>query len=585
MKQAFSVRILLYAAIVLFLYSCSSERRHAESIRIRWAHDPETLDPIQLPNQAAIDANNLLNVSLLQPDISKREYVPALAEALPSVQLIGDSLTKLSYAIRPAATWDNGRPVTASDVEFTLKLMFCPGIPNELARNQYGFIRAVLADSAAPRGFTFVCQGQSLEYAQASGEFFILPEAALDPRGQLRHYTLADLQRRPPNAPTDPVLRAIARRYRALDFGRTPSQLPGCGPYQLVQWEKDRYLRFRRKPHWWGDKLRPVPLVLQARARQLDYVIIPNTATATLALQRGDVDVYPQMPARDFARLRASPTARAALSFYATPSYDVVTAGFNTRRPALADALTRRALSRCFDAASLLRATQLGAGQRTVGIISPNDRTNYNDSLTPVPFAPHEAAALLRQAGWQQAAPGTGWFRSSPRGTRQQLRLAVRYRADELLFATVALQFQAAAAGLGIPVALQPTESGAFTMALQAGDFDLYVRVLKGNPFLFNFTPVLHTLGVGAGNFTGFSQPASDQLIEAIGAATSAAQRARLLRQFQALMQQEAPLVPLFFLPNRIAADRHLTGLHASSLKPGYAAMAIERTPNLNPAP
>ena len=46
-------------------------------------------------------------------------------------------------------------------------------------------------------------------------------------------------------------------------------------------------------------------------------------------------------------------------------------AGFNTRRPALADALTRRALSRCFDAAGLMQATQLGAGQRTVGIISP----------------------------------------------------------------------------------------------------------------------------------------------------------------------------------------------------------------------
>ena len=290
------------------------------------------------------------------------------------------------------------------------------------------------------------------------------------------------------------------------------------------------------------------------------------------------------MPARELARLRASPTARAALNFYSTPSHDVVTAGFNTRRPALADALTRRALSRCFDAGGLLQATQQGVGQRTVGIISPSDHANYNDSLPLLRFAPSEAAALLRQAGWQRVA-GTGWFRNVGQGPRQQLRLLVRYRSDEALFGTVALQFQAATAGLDIPVTLRPTEAGAFPAAVQAGDFDVYVRVLKGNPFMFNFTPILHTLSVGAGNSTGFSTTASDQLIEAIAAAHSKTQRARLLRRFQALLQREAPLVPLFFLPNRIAVSKQLRGLRVSSLKPGYSLMNVDRQSSPSPAP
>ena len=46
------------------------------------------------------------------------------------------------------------------------------------------------------------------------------------------------------------------------------------------------------------------PLVLQAKPKRLEYVIIPDAATATLALRRGDLDVFPQMPAREFARLR-----------------------------------------------------------------------------------------------------------------------------------------------------------------------------------------------------------------------------------------------------------------------------------------
>ena len=531
-----------------------------------------------LTNPAAMDASNLLHLSLLQAEVKKHQYVPALAAALPEVRLIGDSLMHITYELRPLAAWDDGRPVLGSDVAFTVKLMFCPGLPNEVVRNQYHFIKAVIADPANPRRFTIVCRGQAPEYIKSTGDFFILPAATLDPAGRLRRFTLAELQHHAPAAPPDTALQALARRYQQGYAGRLPGHLPGCGPYQLLTWERDRFLTFRRKAHWWADQLQPVPRMLQANPKQLEFVIIPDAATATLALRRGDLDVFPQMPAREFERLRTAPATRAALHFYTTSSYDVVTAGFNTSHPALADAVTRRALSRCFDAGRLLEATQLGAGQRTVGLISPSDTANYNGTLPFIPFDPAGAAALLRQGGWQRAAaPNAGWFRPGCGGTRQQLRLTMRYRAGDPLSATIALQFQAAIAPLDIPVSLLPTESGAFSETMRAGDFDMYVRVLKGNPFMFNFMPLLHSRGIGAGNSTRFSTPASDHLIEAIAAASSNASRQQLLRQFQALMQQEMPMVPLFFLPSRIAADKHLSGLNVGSLRPGYLATTIER--------
>ena len=579
MKHWFFHRILLPVTFLWLLSGCASRRNEPTTIRIRWAHDPETLDPLQLASQPAFDAANLLHVGLLQADFSTQRMAPALAAALPETQLLGDSLTHFRYRLRPAATWDDGQPVLARDVAFTLKLVFCPGLPNEAARVQYGFIRALLPDPADPRRFTLECRGQSLEYLPASGDFPILSEAALDPGGTLRRFSLAELQRRPAAAPPDSALEAVARRYRRT----ATSRLAGCGPYELVTWEKDRLLAFRRKPRWWADQLRPVPFVLRARPARLEFAIIPNTTTARLALQRGDLDVFPQVPAREFARLRSSSAARSALAFYEAPSNDVVMAGFNTRQPALADALTRRALGRCFDAAGLLQATQLGRGRRTVGFVSPADRLNYNDSLPLLPFDPAGAAALLRQAGWRRGA--AGWFRTAPGGGRQALRLRLRYRADDALYATVALQFQAATAGLGIGVLLLPTESGTFSAALRNGDFDVYLRTLKGNPFMFNFMPMLHSQAVGAGNFTGFGTPASDRLLEAVVAAGTPARKARLLRRFQALMQHEAPVVPLFFLANRIAADRRLGGFYTTSLKPGYAIAALERAAPAAAAP
>jgi peptide/nickel transport system substrate-binding protein len=584
-RQNLLVGARLCLAIALLLQGCTAKRRPAGLIKIRWAHDPENLDPMAQANQTAIDAINLLNCSLLQADLATNRFAPALVEELPTVQLLGDSLMRLEYTLRPEAAWDSGRPVLATDVAFTLKLMFCPGLPNESLGSQYSFIREVQIDPQNPRRFSFICTSQSMEYVQASGDFFILPEAALDPKGELRTFSLAALQRRPASALPTATLQAVARRYTAAAPGQTPARLPGCGPYQLVKWEKDRYLRFRRKSRWWADRVRPQPFVLQARPTQLEYAIIPDAATATLALQRGDIDVFPHVPAREFVRLRQAPASRAALNFYTTTSYDVVTAGFNTRRPALADALTRQALGRCFDAAGLLQGSELGEGQRTVGLISPTDRLNYNDSLAPLPFDLAGAVALLRRAGWQRAAAtGAGWQRNDARGL-QQLRLTVRYRADEQLFATVALQFQAAAASIGVPVSLQPTESGTFSAALRKADFDVYVRALRGNPFMFNFTSFLHSQAIGAGNALGFATPESDRLIEAIAAASTGPRRAQLLRHFQALMQREMPLVPLFFLSNHVAAQKRLIGLHPSSLKPGFAATAIGEAATPTPSP
>lgn len=570
-------KVILTSLLAALLASCLERSAvPGQSIRILWARDPESLDPLALSSPYASDANNLLRLSLLQVDYSTQRYAPALADSLPRVRLLGDSLTLIYYRLRPAATWDDGRPVLASDVAFTLKLMQAPGLPNENARARFSFIREFRPDPADPRRFTLVCRGQAPEFAHESGDFFILPEASLDPRGSLRAYQLGALIGRPATAPPEPVLAALARRYTQANLARYPGRVPGSGPYRLVKWDKDHRLQFQRKPRWWADALRPAPFVLQARPQQLDFLIVPNDASANLALRRGTVDVYPQVPVREFRRLQASVAARQQLSFYTTLSYDVVTAGFNTRRPALADHRTRQALSLLFDARALLRATQQDLGQCTVGLVRPTDARNYADSLPLLAYDPVRAAALLRQAGWRQpaATPAAGWARPGPGGAPQRLTLLLRYRAGNLAFETIALQFRAAAARLNIAVKLRPTEAGSFTPALHAGDFDLYVRTIRGNPFAFNFAPILHSRAVGEGNLTGFGTPASDRLIEAVATAPLAT-KSQLLRKFQVMLREEMPLVPLFFLPNCLVADRRLRHLYPSGIKPGYAAAAI----------
>ena len=579
--MAYTLRSLMLASLAVsagVTSSCSAPSKPQAvdaPVRIRWARDPESLDPFTQPNQNAVEAQGLLHCSLLAVNPETRRFEPFLAEALPTVSYSGDSLTLLSYRLKPVATWDSGKPITAADVAFTLKLLFCKGVPNEGFQIQEAFIQDIKTDPGDERRFTLVCKGKAPDYVQASGDYPVVREAALDPEGRMRKFSLAEFQGRASasrRAELAQVQQLIAARYTAASPAQHPQKLEGCGAYSLKEWSRDRQVVFTRKKNWWGDKAGG-SILFQAKASQLEYVIIPDESSASLALRSGQFDVFPNVPARVFERLKNSAASQQKLAFYTSPTYEVMTAGFNTSRLALHDAATRQALSRLFDAEQLRLASQLGKGFRTVGLISPQEKGKYNDSLKLVAYSPSAAAELLTKAGWQRGP--AGWHRQSGKSPEQQLSLQVRYRGGETNYELVALQFASAAKGIGIPVTLAPTESGVLRGLLQTGDFDMYVQSIKGNPFLFNFLPILGTPGIGEGNLTRFASPAADQLMQQIAAAESSAERDLLLHRFQALMQQQMPLVPLYFVANRVIASKEVAGVNVMSLKPGYQASTI----------
>ncbi|TGE22057.1 ABC transporter substrate-binding protein [Hymenobacter aquaticus] len=559
-------------------WACSSRQDTAKmAVRIRWERDPENLDPLVLPNENALEAANLLYSSLLFVDPSKQQFTPCLAEALPTV-VQTDSLTLLTYRIRPEAVWDNGQPVLARDVAFTLKVMNCPGLPTESNQAQWGFIRTIRLDSTDSRRFTLVCAGRSPEYRWSSGDYIILPEYPLDPQGQLRPFSLAALRADTVADQHHAAIGAFVRRYKQAQLDHHPERLPGCGPYTLEAWEPNRFVSFKRKPTWWADQLKSALLPLQAHPAKLTYQIVPDAATAVLALRRGELDVYPMMPAKEFQRLRQTKGNSPPLEFYTADSYKMMTACFNTQQPLLQDKLTRQALSHLFNVPALIQATQQGLAFPSASLISPRSGRRYNDSLPLPTYDPDAARALLRQAGWQLQTDGS-WARQKPGAALQRLRLTISYRTGEPAFETIALQLRSAAAQLGIPIEPQPLEPSLLRDRLRAGAVDLYLFTITGNPFVYNFAPILHTQSIGTSNHTRFGTPATDQLIESIATEQDEQKQVLLLRHLQRVLYTEKPLTVLFFLRSRVAASSKLTNLQVNGLRPGYMATAIQTKP------
>jgi hypothetical protein len=44
-------------------------------------------------------------------------------------------------------------------------------------------------------------------------------------------------------------------------------------------------------------------------------------------------------------------------------------------------------------------------------------------------------------------------------------------------------------------------------------------------------------------------------------------------------MRQYMPVIPLFFVANRVIAPRRIQGLHSNSLRPGYLPTCLVRAP------
>lgn len=569
MKHFFSgLIVLLWGS---WLSACSPAPTDAtpRTVRIHWGRDPANLDPLVVSNPSAYEVANLTNCSLLFASDSTLEFVPWLAETFPTATRAGDTLL-VTYQLRPEATWDNGQPVLARDVAFTLKVMNCPGLPIEMDQAMFGFVRDIWLDADDPRRFTLVCLGASPDHLRVSGDYSILPEYALDPQHQLRSVPLRSLAKSAEN----PDVKAFVQRYQALQLAQHPERLPGCGPYRVTEWQTGRFLKLTRKPTWWADALPAAPAQLQAFPQQIIYQIIPDAATATLALRRGDLDVYPMMPANEFDRLQKSPKDRENLRFSTTDSYDLLTATYNTRRSVLRDSTTRQALSLLFNVPALIRATQGGAARPSASLIGPSIKPYYHDSLPLPVFNPTRAADLLRQAGWQRRPEGP-WQRRNLTGAPEQLRLRLHYRASESAFETIALQFRAAAAEVGIPVELHPLEQSLLSQQVRAGATDVTLRTINGNPFSYDFTPLLHSRGIGASNASGFSTALSDRLIEDLAAASEPQDRQRLLRKLQLVLYQERPFTVLYFLRYRLAAARRLDHVPVTGIRPGYVASRI----------
>ncbi len=550
----------LLAFLLLAFGGCTDSTTEAPfGITIRLPNEPESLNPIFSRSIYASQIEGLIMPCLAEYDPVSLTLSPLLITEIPAEEPNPKSPagkgSMFRLAIRPEATWDDGKPVTSEDYLFTLKAVYNPHMSSVSWRSFMDYISGVEPDAGDPRKFTVYLDSTFMLATEAVTNFNLYPAHQFDPNGIMARFTLEEL--RDPAAVRTPeqdsLLKTFAAEFESPAFAR--EQVRGCGPYTLTQWTTGEMIQLKRKADWWGDKIEDLPLLLQAHPDEITYRIILDEAAAEAGVKAGEIDLMAEVPAASFVALREDPTWGRNLQFATPQLMQVNYIEMNTRDSVLADRRIRQALAHCIDYDGIIDQVLKGLAQQAVGPVHPS-MDYFHKDLKPLRQDVNKAIELIREAGWTDSN-GNGTPDKKIGGTLRELQLTIKVSGKEEGNA-IATIVKANAAKAGFDIVIETVESGQMTQDIRQNNFQLLPLRIRSFPSYYDPFPAWHSSSdrAGGSNRSGYHSPELDAEIEAIRASQDAATRNAHYRRFQELLYDAQPSIFLYVPTERIIASK-----------------------------
>lgn len=497
MKRLLSV-VLAIALLMTMSVAAMAETpvSSKDSMVVVLDREPVSLDPVDVfvNVKSMIDGN--VYDTLLETD-NEGNTVPGLAESWEQV----DELT-WKFTLREGVKFHNGDPLTAQDVLFSLKRVKESSVTRAKGafmdlENSYAEGNVIILKLTKPYAF--------VEAQLAYPQFSIVSEKAVTEGGD--------------------------------QYGRNPV---GTGPYRFVSWTAGDRIELTRNDEYWGNK---------SILKDLTFRIITESASRTIELESGGVDLVLAISSNDAARIAENPDTELVTRSSNSLRY----VGFNCQKEGLSDVRVRQALNHATDVAVL---REILYGLQTSGeavSMVPEGMKGLNKDLTPYEYNPEKAKQLLTEAGYADG-----------------LEIEFMYLANSTNNMLAEL-LQALWGEVGVTLVLQPTESGALSSSLNKGE---HMMCSAGTTF------ALGEAGDGLNNmFSIASQGSSanrtyltneviDQMLQTIVVTPNSDERAQMVYDVQTLIHDEAPMIYLASQYNIIGASTKLKGFtpHGNSM-------------------
>lgn len=484
----------------------------ASELRRGNASDPDTLDPQKSSTFYEANILNDLFEGLMSMDASG---TPIHGAAI-SHTVSPDGLV-WTFKLRDTA-WSDGVPVTADDFVFSFQRILNPKTAAKYAsllypiKNAQGVNEGKLPPSAVG---VKALDAKTVEITLERPTPYLLE--------LLTHSTC------------QPVPKHVVEK--AGDQWVKPGTMVANGSYVLAEWVPNTRIKLVKNPHYYDAQNVPIATVI--------YLPISDESVELQRYRAGEIDYTDSLPARALPALKAEFGAAVHVHSTFESHYILV----NVHKKPFDDLRVREALSLAVDREAIANQI-LNAGQLPAYSFVPPEMANYAEhgelkfKGEPMEARREKARALLKAAGFGAAHP---------------LHLTYRYR-DSLDSRRIAIALQDMWKQIGVAAELFNSEGRVHFNALRTQDFEVahanwVADYNDAENYLFLFMSTS-----GQMNYTKYSNPKYDALMQKAAITMDVPARAKIMREAEQLMLDDDPVIPMFFSASRHLVRPSITG-------------------------
>ena len=513
--------ILLLFLIIISSVNCGSNPDDDWRIfRYRLATDPPALDPIHTTDTSSATIVFRIFEGLVELDPITFEVIPAIAE---SWEISEDGL-QYTFHLKKDVIFHNGREVKSDDFRFS-------------------FERCLTPENMSERSWV-------LKPIKGADEMLAGNAATLSGMQTPDDYTVI-LNLAEPFAPFLSYISMEAARVVAREGVHEDQFTPiGTGPFKFIAWEHDIRVSLEAFENYHSGKV---------ELERVDYEVIPDVGVAFQKFVAGELDLVNEIPPGQLRLI----LERYPEAVKVWPFLRIEYIGFNHTQPPFKDNLKlRQALCWAVDRQRIVDDLYEGAAIPANCILPPGMKERDN-TIEGYGFDIEKASKLLAEAGYP--------------GGKGLPELTLWYNTNEMHQQNVQY-IQFTFKKIGVNVRLKSLDWPAYLKACENHEPDLYrLGWVADIPDADNFLYILLTSAqIGPpGNYSGYSNPEFDRLVNEARISTDPDLRIELYKKADRLATDDACWIHVMYSMQRILFNTEYEGLELP--KQGDFRIPIER--------
>lgn len=411
--------------------------------------------------------------------------------------------THIKFTLRDDVTFNDGTPMTAEDVKFTMDMAL--GKDSLVANTLKGLVETKVLDDYT---IEMTIEAYNNEFVQS------LASVPLSIQSK-----------------------------NAYDSGVDQPYLVGTGPYVFEEWIEGEYCRLVKNENYWANDAEDVPeYYAPGVAEAIEFRPYIEASSRVIALQNGEIDVCVNPPINELEYLEEDEN----ITVEERDGTRLFYFAFNVQKKPWDNQTLRQAVACAIDRDAVLDAAVYGKGKLQTTILN-RGLWGFYDDMEGFDFDLDRAKSLMEQAGYGGGS-----------SSKTVLKTTLTY-AGSSPYEQIATVIQANLKEIGIEVELNKLEDATLKSECAEGKQELFLwRWNEDSKVDFVYRDLYYT--DSSSNYHHYSDKKADELTDTVATEKDETKRLEAAQELQTYLVDACPQVPLYIADLVIAYNKNLQG-------------------------